>query len=390
MTEKAIGKKVRANAPPAFWLAINAKRPAATFWSISEDKISEVDSLPENAWPILSLDESDWRLPIEKKCTNKQARSAIRRRFGQISRIINRSNAGVIYGRNVYAMPSGYKASPASLLIDRMIDRDAWPNHPFAVGFLLTVPDSHNAILALWAGNAKRDLSIVEVTENAQNVEQIIEAFCRKHSIAVDDSRNLLVFDLATVMNAVSVHRDQLQAYPDYDDWWGIPVKQVWATAALASGIAAVAAAGTAAALVIHGERIDRDYAALLQNTSQSKQAVVDLFKSNLTTVADRASVDYRSLIATASEVYVSGGLASIQATNRISKVRFRIPIDRTGLGANPLINDTTPYALFQAARARKVAGITPNVFVGSAGNEIFYDYTITNHNPGLLDYLDR
>ncbi len=375
----------------AIWLAIRSRRNTTTFWSITRDKIIEIDKLPANVWPVLSLDESDTRVAVEKACTNKQARSLIRRKTGQVARIINRSSSGVVYGRGIYSMPDSHDVAPASMLIDQILPKATWPAHPFVVGFLLTVPESHNAILALWAGNVKRDLSIVEVTENAQQVEQIIDAFCRKHSIASDDSNNLLVFDLTTILNAVALHGSRLQPYPSFDDWFGIPVKRVWSTAAACSCGAALASVGAAAALVIHGQVIDHDYSDALQKTAQSKQVVVDLFKSNVSTVADRASVDYRMLFAKAQAAYAPGGLTSIHIDGQGSKVRYRLPIDRTGGGStDAMAIDTTPYQLFKAARSRQVDGITPTVFVGSAGNELFFDYSIANNNRSLLNYLDH
>lgn len=373
-----------------FWLAIRPQKQSQTFWEVTRNKIVEVDNLPAEAWPVLSLDEDDFRWPVERACSNKVARSLIRRNFGLASRVINRSDRGAIYGRAITAMPEDFEMMPASLLMDEMLQSKGWPQESFVAGFLLSVGGGHNEILALWSGNALREMSSVAVTENAQQVEQIIESFCAKHSISSESESNLQVVDLDAVFQALERFGASLIPFPTYDDVYGIPVQTAWSVAAAASLVAAVSAIGAAAALMLHGHVVDTQYAETLDKVAASQQAVITLFNKNVLRVSDRSSVDYRSLVNKAAAAYAPGGVVILVANKSLNRIRYVLPVEPGNANSDALTIQTTPYQNFNVARARKVDGVVPTVSLGASGNELFYDYTIAANNRRLLDYIDR
>jgi len=89
-----------------FWLVIHARQQASTFWQVGRSEIVEVPAVPDAAWPVFSLDDDDLRIAVPKPCRNAQARSLLRRQSGQVTRVINASECGRIYGRPVASVPT--------------------------------------------------------------------------------------------------------------------------------------------------------------------------------------------------------------------------------------------------------------------------------------------
>lgn len=372
------------------WLSIRARK-AVTLWEVTRDKIVEVEQIPRDAWPVLSLDERDVRFTVPRPLSNRGARSIVWREVGQPARIINRSRQGVIYGRPNKELPETHDIIPAAILIDAILRDKGWPNEPFAVGFLLSVEGSHNEILALWRGMAKQELSNVEVTENAQQIERIIETFCDKHKIDTDNDDNLKVIPLDEVFDALNRYAASLSQYPTYDDLFGIPVTRVWAGVSLTFACAALVVLCIALTYWYRIRTVDEEYASTLSKSASSRQAVIELFNKNVGRVADRASIDYRGLIAKARQIYSPGGVTSLLSTRNTITIRYTVPVDVISAGASDgLTNQTTPITTFVAARTRTIDGIRPTVSIGAAGNELNYDYKIPTTHRRLLDYLDR
>ncbi len=385
-----VRRLLRTPAPGRLWLAIQQKQQAPSFWEVAQDAVREIEQLPDGAWPILSISEDDLRVATAKPVSGKRAKSLIRQQCGQPARVINQSAHGAIYGRPLIAMTDGFAAVPAALLVDQLLVERGWPDAPFIAGFLLSAGESHNEILALWAGTPRGELGGIQFTENAQQAEQIVDAFCATHAIDANES-NVLLFQVEELLAAVERFADRLEPYPDYDDWYGMPVQRLWSGIAGASALSAIGTVAALGVLFVQGQMMQTERERAAARASQSRQTTVNAFVGHLPTVVERSSVDHRALAANARAIYVPGGWVMLQANAEAHRLRLTLQIEPPQTHQIDVLTvNTMPGSSFEAARSRKVSGRLPQVGLSGGGNEIHFDYALQAANARLLGYLDR
>jgi hypothetical protein len=392
MKQLALRRLLRVLSKDRAWLAIQQKQQQPTFWEISATKIEEREDLPANAWPVFSLSVQDLRVMTDKRVGSHRAKSLIRQQCGQAARSINHSTHGAVYGRTLANLPAGYALTPATILVDAMLRERGWPKQPFVVGWLLSAEGSENQILALWSGTARGDLTDVQATENAHDAEPIVESYCSGHGIqpSVD---TLILFSLEQVFAAIARHAGRLYAYPDFDDWRGLPIDTLWRASAAASALFALLCLGNVAWHTLRGQWLARTQASALVQEAQARQHVINLFLTNLPAVAQRASVDHRALVSRSRELYVEGGgLVSLKASGVTHLLRVAVPIEPTqATSLDNVVTLTTPVAVLDqayvgAARARPPVPVA----VAGGGNEVVFDHPVPAANARLLSYIDR
>lgn len=374
-----------------FWLAVHPPGQGDdSYWEITADDIRQADSIPSEAHPVYSLSEDDLRVLAVKPLSSARAKSLIRQNSGQPSRVINHSKQGVVYGRAVGNVADDYGITPMVLVVDQIVRARGWPDHTFVVAVLLSAGEGNNEILALWAGNGRKDLSGIQFTENAQEVERIIEAYCQQRSIQVTDS-NVVMLTLADILAARNNNAAMQGTYPRFDDWHGVPVHKLLNRAAVATAVAATLLLGTACVLTAHGWRLNSQINDVTAQRVQVREQVVAAFTQQLPAVIDRSSIDYRRVVKLAQELYIPGATVSVTSPSGSHVFRLSVPVEPPGsTNAVALTVETATPALVHAVLNQKLQGQAGKPVLSGGGNEINVEYTVKADNARLLDYLDR
>ncbi len=395
MATRQVRRTLRLPPKGQVWVAIQQNHGPPTLWEVSSDAIEEVQALPPDAWPVLSFSEHDLRVVTNKPMPHHRAKSLVRQQCGQPCRIVNHSERGAVYGRSVALMPQDFPAVPAAALVDAMLNEreGGWPSYPFVVGFLLSAGEAHNEILALWAGTPRRDLSVVQATENATQAEQIISAFCAQNGVEALPG-NIIMFDLAQLLAGVAAHASRLDALPNYDDWRGIPLTRMWGGAATVSASAAAITLAVATWLGISGMMLTHKREEATARATKARTTMIEMFLGNLGTAAQRSSIQHRKLTELARDIYAPGGTVSLLGGNNPITLRLTLPVMHGQMSSGPeaqLTSQTTKQSNFEYVVARdRGSKREARVAISAGGNEINYDYVVPADHARLLSYLDK
>jgi hypothetical protein len=372
-----------------FWLAVHPPGQGDdSVWEVTADDIRQVDDIPAGAQPVYTLSEEDLRVVTDKTLSSARAKSLIRQNSGQPSRVINHSRHGVVYGRAVSNVPDAYRVAPLVVVVDQIVRARGWPDHPFVVAVVLSAGEGNNEILALWAGNSRKDLSAIQFTENAQDIERIIQAYCQQRSIPEE---TVVGLTLADILDALDGPAGMLGTYPRFDDWHGVPVHTLLRGAALSTGVAAAVLVGTACVLSVRGWQVNNQLSAVTTQTAQVREQIVQTFTRRLPAVIDRSSVDHRRVVKLAQALYIPGATVSVISAPGSHVFRLSVPIEPTGSSNTlALTVDTSTPTLVQAVLDQKLQGRSGTPVLSGGGNEINVEHTVKADNARLLDYLDR